>query len=274
MTDYKYPLLGVAAVLALGLLAIVSFFVLRGAIETKPASTPTVLYVTSTPRPTPLPPTSTSPPTLTPTPTPDVILTGIQALGELNTVQYNLKTVIEKRAQLYKEVDLGLVTLESPQLHLLLVSGGQVKAGVDFGEAVRYEITDDKVTVYLAAPRITDYHIDMTSLQPYYIRLDSGLPDRFVVEQYTEAVVEAQESLKQAALDSDILQAAQTNAAALVQSLILGLGFSEVDVQFLPPRGDETMELEVPLESIPTPAPFVTATPAPPPVPATAMPGS
>jgi len=262
--EYKYQLLGAALVLIVGLVAVVAFGIMNsgGAKESPPTST--VVYVTSTPRPTAsATPTAlpTAPPTPTPTATPDLILTGIEALGELNTVQYNLKTVIEKEAQLYEDFDLGLITVEGPRLHLLLVAGGQVKAGVDFRESIRYEIQGNKVIVYLSAPRITDYYIDIASLKPYYIHLDSGLPERFVVEKYNEAVIAAQESLKQAALDSDILSAAQTNAATLVQSLIFGLGFSDVEVRFLPPRGDETLELEEPLESIPTPIPFVTVTP-------------
>lgn len=262
--EYKYQLLGAAFVLIVGLVAIVFFWLMNSGESQKATTTPTVAYVTSTPRPTTSPtPTAlpTSLPTLTPTPTPDQILMGIEALGELNTVQYNLKTVIEKEAQLYQDFDLGLIAVEGPRLHLLVVAGGHVKAGVDFRESIRYEIQGEKVIVYLSAPRITDYYIDIASLKPYYIRLDPGLPERFVVEKYNEAVVAAQESLKQAALDSDILPAAQTNAAALVQSLIFGLGFPDVEVRFLPPRGDETLELEEPLESMPTPVPFVTVTP-------------
>jgi hypothetical protein len=61
-------------------------------------------------------------------------------------------------------------------------------------------------------------------------------------------------------LESDILAVAERNATALIQSLIFGLGFSEVEVRFLP-RGDETETLEKPLELILTPLPFITATP-------------
>lgn len=249
---------------------IVLFVVLRPGRKATPTPTPPRVVASSAPRPTatraptatPTPtPTPTATATRTPTPTPEVILLGVRALGELNTVQYNLKTVIEKRAQAFKEVVVGPVEVEGPRLHFLLVAGGRVKAGVDFSEFLRYEIVDDQVTVYLPAPRITDYSVDMRSLKPYYIRTDAGLDEKFVVEKYNEAIVEAQESLRSAALESDILDAARTNAAALVQSLILGLGFSEVEVEFLPPRGDETLELDAPLELIPTLAPFPTETP-------------
>jgi hypothetical protein len=218
-----------------------------------PTPTPTP---TATPTPTTTPtPTLTPTPTDTPTPTPDVILQGVTALGELNTVQYDLKTVVDKEAQ-----QKGPLLLR-PTLHFLLVAEGRVKAGVDFAEMVRYEILGKKVTVFLPAPRISDFYVDANDLQLYYIRNDWGLDEKFVVEHYSEAVVEAQDSLRRAALESGILDAAKTNASALVQSLILGLGFSEVQVVFLPPRGDETLQLEVPLELAPTPVPFFTATP-------------
>lgn len=242
------------------MVGMVLFALLNPLGKTKPSPTPTRTMVppTSTPTSTPSP---TNTPTTTPSPTPDVVLMGVKALGELNTVQYSLKTVIEKEAQLIGEIDIGPVTVEGPQLHFLLVAGGRVKAGVDFREIVRYEIVDDKVTVFLPAPRITDYYVDMQSLKLYYVRTDFGVSERFAIEVYNEAIMEAQESLRSAALESDILDAAQTNAAALVQSLILGLGFSEVEVEFLPPRGNETLELNEPLELIPTLAPFLTATP-------------
>ena len=217
---------------------------------------PPIATFTPIPTPTPTPaPTPTATATPIPTPTPDVILLGMTSLGELNTVQYNLKTVVDKEAQ-----QKGPLLLR-PRLHFLLVAEGLVKAGIDFKEMVRYEIADNKVTVYLPAPRISDFYVDASALQLYYIRNDWGLDEKFVVEKYSEAVVEAQESLRRAAFESGILDAAKTNATALVQSLILGLGFSEVDVRFLPPQGDETLELDEPLELIPTLAPFQTATP-------------
>jgi hypothetical protein len=248
-----------ALILGLMVLAVVVVVILdlAGGKRATPTPTRVVAYTTSTPVPTRTPtPTATR----TPTPTPDVILLGVKALGELNTVEYNLKTVVEKDLPPI-QIELGPLEIEGAHLHFLLVAGGHVKAGVDFGEMVRYEIVDRRVTVYLPAPRITDYYVDMRSLKPYYIRADPGLDEKFVVVQYNQAVVEAQESLRQAALESDILDAARTNARALVQSLILGLGFSEVEVRFLPPRGDETLELELPLELIPTLAPFPTTTP-------------
>jgi hypothetical protein len=183
-----------------------------------------------------------------------VILLGVEALGELNTVEYNLKTVVEKEAQ-----QKGPLLLR-PGLHFLLVAEGRVKAGIDFREMVRYDIVDDRVTVYLPAPRITEYSLDPNSLEMYYIHSGFGLDEKFAIEKYNEAVVEAQDNLRRAALESDILDAAKTNATALLQSLILGLGFTEVDVVFLP-RSNETEMLEGPFELILTPVPFITATP-------------
>ncbi len=226
------------------------------ALTSTPTATPTVTRLptstgTATETPTPHP---TPTPTNTPTPTPDVILLGVKALGELNTVEYDLKTVVEKEAQ-----QRGPLLLR-PGLRFLLVAKGRVKAGVDFREMVRYDIVDDRVTVLLPAPRITEYAVDPNSLEMYYIHTGFGLDEKFAIEKYNEAVVEAQESLRRAALESDILEAAKVNAAALVQSLVLGLGFSEVEVVFVP-RGNETEALEGPLDLILTPLPFITATP-------------
>jgi hypothetical protein len=184
-----------------------------------------------------------------------VILLGVKALGELNTVEYSLKTVVNKKTRQDGPWPL------SPDLHFLLVAEGRVKAGVDFAEMVRYEINDGRVAVYLPAPRISDFYVDVGTLEVYYINKDWGLRPEFATEKYGEAVLEAQESLRTAALESGILDAAKTNASALVQSLILGLGFSEVTVEFIAPSGNETLELETPLELIPTLAPFPTGTP-------------
>ena len=228
-----------------------------------PAATRSASFITSTPRPTATrTPTATPTPTITPSPspTPDVVLLGVRALGELNTVQYNLKTVVEKHVEQTGQVVILGREVWRPDLHFLLVAGGQVKAGVDFAEMVRYEIDGDKVVVYLPPPRITGYAVDTANLKLYYIRTDFGLDEEFVIETYNEAIGDAQESLRQAALDSDILETARTNATALVQSLILGLGFSEVQVQFVESGGDEPL-LEVTPEFIITPAPFATATP-------------
>jgi hypothetical protein len=101
----------------------------------------------------------------------------------------------------------------------------------------------------------------MRTLKTYYIRTDFGLQEDFIIETYNEAVVQAQENIRQAALSSDILETAQTNATALVQSLVLGLGFSQVEVKFLPPEEKEIPSLEDSLPPMPTLLPFQTATP-------------
>ncbi len=229
------------------------------------SNTPTV---TDTPIATPTPtrthtPTRTPTNTPSPTPTPDVILLGVKSLGEMNTVEYELKTVIDKEGVQAGKFKIGDREFLRPRIHFLLVAEGRVKAGIDFKEMVSYEIVDDRVTVYLPAPRISDYYVDPESFELYPI---AGWDDvqgllvskEFATEQYNAAIVDAQESIKRAALESGILEVAETNATALVQSLVMGLGFSDVEVVFVA-RGDET-DL---LDAVPrfTPAPFPNATP-------------
>jgi hypothetical protein len=175
-------LLAGALIIGFACLGGILFLILNSGEEAKPARTPTseAAYATPIPTathtptatgtPTPIPtviptasitpkPSSTPTVTPTPTPTPDVILLGVQALGELNTVQYELKTVVEKEAQ-----QKGPLFLR-PGLHFLMVAEGRVKAGVDFADMVRYDIVEGKVTIYLPAPRIMEYSIDPQSLR-------------------------------------------------------------------------------------------------------------
>jgi hypothetical protein len=218
---------------------------------------------TRTSRPTRTPtPTPTPTVTPTPTPTPDVILQGIQALGELNTVQYSLKTVVEKDTRQEGLIQIGGIQIWRPRLNFLMVAGGRVKAGVDFGKLVRYDIVENTVVVYLPAPRITEYAVDPANIRMYYLYAGYGLDEEFVVETYNEALVEAQENLRRAALESDILDVARQNATALIQSLILGLGYSQVEVTFVPADDHQLPALEAPpMETFPTLQPFFTATP-------------
>lgn len=234
-------------------------------------ATPTASYTptaTDTPIATPTStrthtPTRTPTNTPSPTPTPDVILLGVNALGEMNTVEYELKTVVDKEGIQAGRIKIGNRELLRPRIHFLLVAEGRVKAGIDFKEMVRYEIVDDNVTVYLPAPRISDYYVDPESFELYPI---AGWDDvqgllvskEFAAEQYNAAIVDAQESIKRAALESGILEVAETNAAALVQSLVMGLGFSSVEVIFIA-RGDEADLLDVAPRF--TPAPFPNAAP-------------
>lgn len=274
LSDRRNLLMWLVAGVVIAGVALVAIMalVLLDSKESEPTPTPvrTVVYVTpkptatrtpaATPTPTITPtPTPTPTPTLTPTPTPEVILLSIKALGELDTVQYNLETVVDKEAQQSGMVTIGGIEIWKPRLHFLLVAGGRVKAGVDFRELARYEVVNSKVTVYLPSPRITDYYVNTRDLKLYYIRTDFGLDEEFAIEVYNEAVLEAQDNLRRAALESGILDVAEVNAEALVQSLILGLGFSEVEVKFLPSQEDETL-LESPPELMLTPAPFPTAT--------------
>ena len=76
---------------------------------------------TSTPTPTP-----TSTPTPTPTPTPIVVITGIHALGRLETAQYVMQTIVDLEKEPTSIWQQAFGTDK-----LLLVAEGEVVAGFD-----------------------------------------------------------------------------------------------------------------------------------------------
>jgi hypothetical protein len=128
----------------------------------------------------------------------------------------------------------------------VMVAAGDVDAKVDFGALTsdKIVVSEDRrsVTVTLPAPVLTEVRIDNS--RTYVASRNRGLFDRVagafsgnpVDDQKLYAA--AENKLREAAAQTALIDKAQTNTRAMLESLLHSLGFTNVTVVFeAPPAG-------------------------------------
>ena len=156
-----------------------------------------------------------------------VVVEKIQRLSRLETVVYSLDSVVEgdKSSPVFPDMLAGD--------KLLLVVHGQSIAGVDLAklkpEDVRIEGPNQR-SIHVSLPPSEIFVTTLDNEHSHVYARSTGLlvPVDPNLESTTRA--KAQQQLQAAALSDGILDAARKNARATIQTLIYGLGFTEVDV--------------------------------------------
>jgi hypothetical protein len=148
----------------------------------------------------------------------------IQRLQRLETVIYNMDKVVEG-------------TRENAYLpdfiagdRLLLVVHGQTVAGIDLShlQPSDIQIHDRTIHVHLPQPEIFTTTLDNAKTRVY--SRETGLFVAADPNLETEVRAKAQQDLQQSALAEGILDTARKNASATLATMLLGLGFEQVQV--------------------------------------------
>lgn len=112
---------------------------------------------------------------------------------------------------------------------ILLIAYGEVVAGVDLSrlEAEKVWVQDGSVRIQLPPAEVFSARIDNARTRVY--SRQTGLLSAVDPHLETEARREAEERLKQAAVQDGILEVAERNARAALTSLLEGLGFQQIE---------------------------------------------
>jgi hypothetical protein len=161
-------------------------------------------------------------PTPTIYPDPVSVVLQVRALSRLETAQYTIEKVIT--------AEIGQGTL-GPLFgdRLLFVAHGEVIAGVDLSKLAPSDIAvspDGKVTIIVPAAEIFIATLD--NEKSYVYDRDTGLLTKGDVNLETQARQVAQQEIQRAALEGGILELAASNAATILESLMLSLRFTDV----------------------------------------------
>jgi len=185
---------------------------------------PATLTPTSTPT---APPTATSTATPSPTPTPTPIVVGWRELGYLTTVQYTLQTVVEVERE---NVILGLVSSTDS---VLLLTVGNVQAGIDMTQVSSDDVTIDGTSVHLTLPRAEITSVELLPGETKIYDSNRGWFQSDYAGIEVEALSEARRRLEGWAIDRvDIYDQAETLARLQLTDFLRQLGFDEIDITF------------------------------------------
>ena len=152
------------------------------------------------------------------------VVNKIQRLERLETVVYNMDKVVEgSRENAYFPDFLA-------GDKLLLVVHGQTIAGIDLSklQASNVQIHGRTIQVHLPEPEIFATTIDNARTRVY--SRETGLFVAADPNLETEVRARAQLDLQQSAISDGILDTARKNATATLTTLLLGLGFEQVQV--------------------------------------------
>jgi len=157
------------------------------------------------------------------------VVTAIRDLATLETASYHMERVIDLR-----DKQSHLFGLFESQDAVLLVAAADIVAGIDLSGMRDGDIVFDSVRhtarVTLPPPVILSAHLDNTRTY-VHTRITDPLARR--AEQLeTRARLEAEQTLRDAAIEAGILQRARNNGARTIQTLVQSLGFTEVRVEF------------------------------------------
>ena len=189
----------------------------------RPTQTPTP---TATPMPTITPsPTATPLPTATPTPTPIAVITGINAFGRLETVQYTMRDIVR-----IEDEPVGLLERLSRD-RLILIAEGEVVAGFDLTKVTEDDIVVNgtSVRIILPPPEILYSRID--NERTFVYERETGLLRRPDPDLETAARRLAEGQLVSWALEREILDKAEDHGVLYLENFLRSLGFTRVRVE-------------------------------------------
>lgn len=189
-------------------------------------------------------------------PDPATIVRQINDLARLETASYEMEKIITAESQ--QDGLLDMLLGES----MIFVAYGKIYAGVDFSRMTAADIVVvDPTTVRVHLPE-AEIFSDIPVLdneRSYVADRDTGLLTSADPELETRVRQAGEQAIREAAMNSDILGRANSNAQTYMRNLLGGLGFSNIEFTPTTPEPAAPYQQEIPKGYYLLP----TATPAP-----------
>lgn len=182
-----------------------------------------------------------------------VILNEVENLGKLELVKYNFKEIFE-----YKRLSDGKIvgntilntTNYDPDLSVILIATGEAVGCINLTkvEVSNIDISEDSIIVYLPAPELCYYKLDLDRTKIYSFSKESWWSRMFSdddekIEVLKMAYQKAEERLKEAAVESGIYRSTNENVKIMLQPLLEQLSGKKVVLISALPTIDLQQEL-------------------------------
>ncbi|MEJ2556964.1 MAG: DUF4230 domain-containing protein [Anaerolineae bacterium] len=164
-------------------------------------------------------------PVASPPPTPSVSIAGIRAAAKLSTVEY--RTVAEVQNE---RVPDDVRQYFGGGERILLLVYGDVRAGFDLSKLTEDDLWADgtRVQLHLPAPEILSTSLDLERTHVVYYQKSLLVSHDVNLER--EALKTADDAIRQAAIDANILENATRYGQLFFENFLRSLGFTEVEV--------------------------------------------
>jgi Protein of unknown function (DUF4230) len=152
------------------------------------------------------------------------VVNKIQRLERLETVVYNMDKVVEgTRENAYLPNFLA-------GDKLLLVVHGETVAGIDLSHLQPSDVQITGRTIHVRLPRPEIFTTTLDNAKTRVYSRETGLFVAADPNLESEVRAKAQQDLQQSALADGILDTARKNASATLTTMLLGLGFEQIQV--------------------------------------------
>jgi len=169
-----------------------------------------------------------------------VILREIENLGKLELVKYNFKEVFEyKRLSDGKLVGNALLkaTDYDPDLSVILIASGEAVGCIDLTKVTLSDIetSEDSLFIQLPAPELCYYKLDLDNTKIYSFSKESWWSRIFSDDEEKNEVLqiayrEAEDRLKESAIESGIFNSTNENSKTMLMPLLEQLSGKKVKI--------------------------------------------
>jgi hypothetical protein len=144
------------------------------------------------------------------------MLKSIEAIGKVELVKYNFKEITE----LAEKNEKYLWIFDVPDSRAVLISHGEATGCIDLTKIKLEDIqfNNDAVTIKLPLPELCYYKLDLNSTKIYSLQKARYFSDE--KELIEKAYKSAEEQIKNAALNSGILDQTKNNAEVLLKPIL------------------------------------------------------
>lgn len=156
------------------------------------------------------------------TPSGPVVLLQMQKLARLETARFVGDTIVKSETK-------GVLPIAIAGDSLLFVAHGEVVAGVDLAKMKDGDVRVDGEKVTVRLPKAEIFHTRLDSKTSEVYERQTGLFSKPDIDLETRARVESEDRLRQAALESGVLDKADENAKDAVRKQLESAGVKHLE---------------------------------------------
>ena len=156
------------------------------------------------------------------TPSGPVVLLQMQKLARLETAKFNGQAIVKSETK-------GVLPISIAGDSLVFMAQGEVVAGVDLAKMKDGDVRVDGETVHVKLPAAEIFHTALNSKTSEVAQRQTGLFSKPDINLETQARIESEDRLREAALQSDILQKADENARDAIRKQLESAGVEKLE---------------------------------------------
>ena len=156
------------------------------------------------------------------TPSGPVVLLQMQKLARLETSRFNGQAIVKSETK-------GVLPVSIAGDSLIFVAHGEVVAGVDLAKMNEGDVKVDGEKVTVKLPRAELFHTRLDSSTSEVAQRQTGLFSKPDINLETQARIEGENRLREAALQSGLLERADENAREAVRKQLEAAGVEKLE---------------------------------------------